>query len=238
MSGHDLPPLEPELDSLFEAERAGPGMPVDARQRVMKRVGVTLGVAMGAMSLGSASAAGLLGNLLGKLLGNGLLIGSGIAIGVAGHAVIASSHAVPIYARLSHDLVVIAPAPQREARATEAAPEAPGASSAPPASPAPATSTAVASRDRDLAAERALLEVARTALSRGQSDSALSALRQHAARFRNGQLADERESLWIQALVLSGSRDEAQQRADGFRRRSPNSMLLPGVDEALKQPSQ
>ena len=56
----------------------------------------------------------------------------------------------------------------------------------------------------------------------------------HALRFPEGQLTEERESLWVQVLVTSGRFDEARQRAQHFRRRYPDSLLLPGVNETLR----
>jgi hypothetical protein len=50
----------------------------------------------------------------------------------------------------------------------------------------------------------------------------------------NGQLSEERESLWIHALVTLGRVEEALQRAGAFRERFPDSLLQPSVDASLQ----
>jgi len=106
---------------------------------------------------------------------------------------------------------------------------------APPASRAPQSdfrSSAV--RDRGLAAERKLVEMARSALVRGHTEGALEALRRHARSFPKGQLAEERDSLFVQALVAKGDFAPARKRAAAFHRRYPRSLFSPVVDQALR----
>ncbi|MEZ4410131.1 MAG: hypothetical protein R3A52_27190 [Polyangiales bacterium] len=86
-----------------------------------------------------------------------------------------------------------------------------------------------------LNAERAVLEIARTALTRGQSSAAIDALERHARRFPRGRMAPERESMWVQALVSAGRYDAAREHAARFRRSYPGSMLQPVVDAALRE---
>jgi hypothetical protein len=88
-------------------------------------------------------------------------------------------------------------------------------------------------RDVDLAAERAQLEIARTAVARNQGGRAIEALRQHAKQFPRGRLSEEREALWIQALLATGQRAEAGARAERFRKRFPKSLMLPALAQAL-----
>jgi hypothetical protein len=90
-------------------------------------------------------------------------------------------------------------------------------------------------RDLELAAERAPLETARTALSRGKPQAALDALGEHQRRFPFGRLGEEREALAIEALVQGGRSAEARARAARFRAKFPSSLLLPAVDAAMKQ---
>jgi outer membrane protein assembly factor BamD (BamD/ComL family) len=89
-------------------------------------------------------------------------------------------------------------------------------------------------RDRGLAAERKLVEMGRTALARGHTDLAIAALRRHTQAFPNGQLAEERDSLLVQALVAKGEFAQARQRAVRFHRQHPHSLFLPVVDQALR----
>lgn len=91
-------------------------------------------------------------------------------------------------------------------------------------------------RDLDLAGERGLIEMARSAIARGQNERGMEALQQHLRRFPYGRLAEERESLWIQALINIGQASEARLRAQRFRSQFPHSLLLPMVDSALQSP--
>jgi len=88
--------------------------------------------------------------------------------------------------------------------------------------------------ESNLPGERALLEVARSALARGNTSEALVALGQHAKEFPNGQMGEERESLWISCLVNSGQSSEARLKADEFRRHFPRSILLPAVEAVIE----
>jgi outer membrane protein assembly factor BamD (BamD/ComL family) len=89
------------------------------------------------------------------------------------------------------------------------------------------------SHDTALAAERVLLETARAALARGQRATAVDALERHAREFPRGRLGEEREGLWIQALVGAGRVDEARERFRRFRKSYPRSMLIPAFEASL-----
>ncbi len=102
--------------------------------------------------------------------------------------------------------------------------------------PAPADAgppTQAPRRDTDLAAERALLELARAALGRGDVAGALVTIEQHARDFAHGRLEEEREVLAVQALVQAGRLEEAKQRQAAFRGRFPDSLMLPVVEGLL-----
>ena len=87
----------------------------------------------------------------------------------------------------------------------------------------------------DLAVERRLLEVARTALGRGNGADALVAVDEHARRFRHGALAEEREAIAVQALIDSDRQADARARGARFERDYPKSILLPTVRAALER---
>jgi hypothetical protein len=95
----------------------------------------------------------------------------------------------------------------------------PGPSAAPTTDPAPGPS--------------ALLDEARAGLVAGDPASALKRLEEHQHRFLNPLLAEERDAMWIEALVRAGRTDEARRRADAFRRKYPGSLFLPTVDSAV-----
>jgi hypothetical protein len=99
----------------------------------------------------------------------------------------------------------------------------------PPATRRPAAPSASAS----LAAERSLLDDARSALAKGDSTRALALTDAHVRRFVHPQLAEEREALAVQALVGDGRYDDARSRAAHFRTTWPSSLFLPAVDASL-----
>lgn len=91
----------------------------------------------------------------------------------------------------------------------------------------------VRSPDEALRAERSYLEQARTALGRRDAAAALQALEQHRAKFATGRLSEERDALMVHALTALGRSAEATRSAAAFRRRYPQSLLMPAVDAAL-----
>ncbi|WP_438022938.1 hypothetical protein [Sorangium sp. So ce233] len=109
-----------------------------------------------------------------------------------------------------------APAPARSPRA--AAATKPGAK----AIPASAESAA-------LQAELNALDAARSTLSSGNAQGALSLLDAYTREHPRGRLSLEAEVLRIDALAKSGRTDAAAQRAEAFLRRHPNSVLASRV---------
>src|SRR6185369_14989622 len=84
-----------------------------------------------------------------------------------------------------------------------------------------------------LTAENVPIAAALAALARGAPAEAIAALEQHARRFPAGQLEEEREALWIQALAAAGEAASARERAERFRRRFPDSIQEDAVSTAL-----
>lgn len=101
------------------------------------------------------------------------------------------------------------------------------------AEPAPAPAPAPLVSDELLAQERELIDTARSALLHGDGSAAIVALQLHVKTFPMGRLDEERESLWVQALVLKGSIAEAKAKAVQFHQKFPRSLLGPTVDAAL-----
>ena len=252
----DSDPIGSEIQELLDAERQRDGVSSDVHERVGRCLGQTLGVSLLALATGEgvASAAGgeaATGGaaaLSGKALSSGkavfgivgLVLGGVVGAGAQGLLDEPHARALPFAAPAL--VVVQLPAREQAPPGPEPthAPEVAPVEVAPPvvavaaATVAPSASAAAApGRDLGLAAERALLEVARTALARGDADVALATLNRHRARFPTGRLLEERESLAIQALAMSGRKAQAQARADRFRERSPDSMMLPAINEVL-----
>jgi hypothetical protein len=85
-----------------------------------------------------------------------------------------------------------------------------------------------------LAAERTVLDRARSALLRRDGAAALTALRSHQRSFPRGQLLEERESMRVQALALVRDADTVSAAAERFKHRFPRSMFLPAVEQAAE----
>jgi hypothetical protein len=90
-------------------------------------------------------------------------------------------------------------------------------------------------RNQSLAEERTLIEMARTALSRGNGEDALTALRRHRKAHPRGKFVEEREALTIIALINLNQTERAHQKAAVFQKRYPKSMFSKTIDGALKK---
>lgn len=92
---------------------------------------------------------------------------------------------------------------------------------------------ATPSPDSALLAERALLEMARTALRRSDAKGALVALQRHRAEHEAGQLAEERDALEVLALAATDDAQRARSQAEAFFERYPKSLFAPLVRQTL-----
>jgi hypothetical protein len=247
MTDESLEPLPKELEALLDAERKRPAPTTASQARVYAKLAAAIPAlgglpptpvthaAAGAKAAGAAKAATAAAG--GKAaVATTALVGGKVALAVgmfvAGGVVGASAHAVYVQKVHREAPVVAAPPPAPppiEAPVPEPAPV------AEPAAPAPKTPVHRSS-DASLAAERALIEQARTALGRGKPDDCLSAVDEHARRFPHGQLAEEREALAVQALAQTGRVADARRRAGAFHLNFPHSLLRPAVDAAVRAP--
>lgn len=105
-----------------------------------------------------------------------------------------------------------------------------------PSSASHASATNAGGPAGDIAAERALIDTARTALARGLASDALTATDAHAKRFPRGSLGEEREAIAIQALAATGARAAARSRAERFRKTYPSSIFGAAVQSAAEGP--
>lgn len=76
------------------------------------------------------------------------------------------------------------------------------------------------------AAELELMRSAHTAYAARDYASALVLTSEHARRFRDGALAEQREALRIRCLLGAGRTSEAQRAVAAFKKRFPRSVLL------------
>jgi hypothetical protein len=83
------------------------------------------------------------------------------------------------------------------------------------------------------ALELKVLQPARAAVARNDFSSALAAIAEHERRFPDGQLAEEREALRVQALLGLQRTEEASRAAAAFRERFPGSVLLSRMRKSL-----
>jgi len=112
-----------------------------------------------------------------------------------------------------------APAPKTKARARKR-PE-------PEVEPEPEVTPASA-----LAAESDLLGKAKVAASSGRNQDALRAIRQHAQKYPDGELAEVRRALEVKVLCTLGRTDEARVAADRFLKRHGASALAGQVRQS------
>ncbi len=232
MSERDPDPLDRDLSALFAAERSRPAPLPEARARVLSRVIATVGAPVPAPEAPSGrghggappAAAPVSGALLKPVL-LGLALGGALVAAVA-----VLDHPAPLPLPSPPAAAVLTPDPGVATASAEDEP-------APSAKAAPARPSAEASaptrRDDSLTAERSILDEANRALGAGQTAATFEALTRHAEAFPRGRLSEEREGLWLRALLAAGRRDEARARAVRFKQLYPRSMLLPALESAL-----
>jgi hypothetical protein len=235
-----LDSLPDELREFVAAEKSRPDPESEVQSRIFARVASTVGFVPGladAPPSPGAPAAPAAPNLAGMA---GRISRRGIATFLVGAAVGGVTVGTIDRVRHTHEPpAVVAPAPP----VASLPPPAPEPALAPSPSEPPPTPTVrrtvvvtppSPARDKSLERERKLVEMARTSLARGQTADALGALRRHQRSFPKGQLAEERDSLWVAALVASGDPVQAREHAARFRRQHPHSLFAPVVDQAIQ----
>lgn len=83
----------------------------------------------------------------------------------------------------------------------------------------------------ELARERQLIDVARSALRGGDLQLAAKSLVEHGMRFPHGVLVEEQRVLSIELAVANGDIDGARAKANAFRRDYPRSVFRARVDD-------
>jgi hypothetical protein len=223
MKPEQLPPLPTSVSALFDAERAAfESPPAEVRADLAHRL-ISLGPALppslprpvaplGSVPVGKALALVLIGGLAGSLL---------------------TILARPAPKAAEVRVVSVEPAHEAPLPASSAVPTESAEAQEPTPTPPSAISSVATTTDRSLARERALVEKARSAIIRGDGATAILATADHLRQFPDGRLAEEREALAVQALMLVGRPDEAHDRAKRFRARYPNGLFLPVVEAAI-----
>jgi hypothetical protein len=87
------------------------------------------------------------------------------------------------------------------------------------------------SAQESYAAELRLLHRAQVAYASEDFSAALVLVAEHARRFPNGRLTEEREALRVRSLVGSGRTEDARRATAAFAARFPRSVLLPRLQQ-------
>jgi hypothetical protein len=216
-------PANPSVDvrALLEHERQLVALPTAARARALARARAALAGPAGVLrSPRDAGTSRPRSPLLSRLLAAACLaFVAGAAGGVAAYEAGLRARSVPAttvetpQASLSTLDRIAPPAVTREALA-------------PLTPPVPRSLT----RGDAARAELRLLRQARAAVLREDFAAALPPLAEHARRFRNGRLAEEREALRVKALAGLGRDREAARTAAAFEARFPRSPLVSAVN--------
>jgi hypothetical protein len=210
-------PLPPDVRALLDHEREVPALSAATRARAIARARAALvaGVDRRATPVPVRHTRWAAAAALFCILGG--------AVGAAAYQFRAYLAPAPeIHPIAAPVKAVAAPRPVAPAPIVEEAP-----ATAPPAAPAkPVLSKADAAR-----AELRLLRQARGAVAREDYASALRPIAEHAHRFKDGRLAEEREALRVKALAGLGRTDDARRAATAFRARFPRSVLLSAVNK-------
>lgn len=247
MKGDDLPQLEADVLAIVRAEREIPAPAPDVKARMFAAVGTRILVDPPPSGGGGGGAAG--GARAPSLSLSGWRVPAAIAaaflLGFATNA--AWSKAARVDVEIVDPQTRPTGGPPRAAVTVSAAASAPVvgsanvpayAASALPDAPAPPPSAARAELmepdNKGLAGERALLDVARTALANGDNVRALAAVARHESAYPSGLLVEEREAMAVKALVAAGRNDEARARGARYAKRFPSGLMRPAVDGALR----
>jgi hypothetical protein len=253
----ELEPIPGDLRTLLEEEKAIGEPPDDVRERVLLRLAGTFAVRVPGVPSPDARPVGptIPRSPVARVIRTARLAAAArtvraAAIFVTGAATGAGGYHVMKRARhpAPPSTPIAAPGPVSEKRSAPEAPKPAGPDALEPSpvppgtqirrrAPAPAAPQGPFGSsdqpDDPLAVERSLLEMARAALSRGQAERALTALRRHVRQFPNGELTEEREGLLVQALVSAQKYDQARVKADQFKKHYPRSLFAPVVDQAI-----
>ncbi len=243
----DIEPLSPDLEQLLRAEKDFPEPPADVKEAVLAKFQATIqgsggsggegGSSSGPSSSPNAGTGALQTLVANRIVSSAVIFALGTATGAGLHAALSGERPPPVAPAPPSAVAQQPPPPPVE----PPSPPQPGVEPIPlkvprVAQPEPAKMTAnKLSPATALAAEHALVERSRNALARREAQLALDALSRHGREFPNGQLAEERDALWVQALVLAGQGAQARDKAAEFKRKHPASMLQPAVDAVLEQ---
>jgi len=211
-------PVSPEIKNLLDRERVIPPISASQRARAMARARASLATAAAIPLVPS----GATPRTRWAAAAAAALVVSA-AVGAAAYEIRARMAPLP-----ATRPAAVAPRSEVVARVPAASPLAGAVGVPTPVTIGQAPALSPMEADR---AELRLLRRARVAVARGDFATALSPIAEHARRFKNGRLAEEREALRVKALAGLGRTEEARRAAAAFRARFPRSVLRPAVSE-------
>jgi hypothetical protein len=227
-----IAPLDPELNALLDVEREAVP-PAGALERLWSRIERSGAVEGSRGPNAGRPRSGVKGVAGRPAVAAVMGFGAGVAVGFGLHALWGHRLSAPVISQQAPSAAAVDVDDRPSGSATASTPEATAALPSPPHAPSAATSSARPAPS-SLSAERALLDNARTALTQGEPARAIALTEEHARRFPRPRLAEEREAIAIQALVLAGRPADARERAALFRATFPNSLFLPAVETSLE----
>ena len=144
-----------------------------------------------------------------------------------------------LYAHARRSQIDPSPRGSSEAPSVRAAAPKPSVSEVEPApqvlaSPKIQRSHRALSPQESYAAELYLLQRAQSEYASQDFPDALVLVAEHARRFPNGRLAEEREALRVRSLAGADRGDQARRALAAFARRFPRSVLLPRLREQAR----
>lgn len=234
MSRRSLPsePLSLLRESADVAPPEGAALRVAARLASGAGVGVAVGGTLAGASSGwrelaPAGGAGLKGFAERFVRWSLLPLAAGVALGAGGQAWFS---AAPRHAQPPVSVVSVPSVPTAEPPTLPIAEPATEPALVLSAQPDPFASLPRST----LASERLLLDRARVQLASDEPARALTFLEQHAQRFARGELAEEREAMWVNVLAMLGRKEQAKARGEAFQARFPRSLMGASVRSALR----
>jgi hypothetical protein len=241
MSG-PVEPLESDVASLLDAAKELDPVSPETSDRVLATVVARLAVLPPGGGGGTAAGGDAIGaspahaRRLGRpaLLFGAVCFGLGVAVGFSARRPPAPAERVVYVDRTPPPLPSTSPAAPPTVPVDALPATRPSSFRSDPAAPRPAVAPS-GSRER-LAAESAILDVARVAVAQGEGDRALQAVERHRIEFPNGVLSEEREALTVRALHLVGRDAEARSHAVRFEQAHPKSLFLPAIRSVLDPP--
>jgi hypothetical protein len=237
-------PLPPDVQALLDREREIPEQPSVVRHRALARARAAITAYPQRSSQPRIAAAYARPQRKRWFIATMLTCAAAAAAGTTAYqlrarfaapSLPAASVPAPTRPRPAAPAVAAVPAPVAEA-------DAPNVEPAEVAAPTPSPNTETGrpatplSRADAARFELRLLRPARAAVAHGEFATALTWINEHARRFKDGRLAEEREALRVKALAGLGRTAEARRAAVAFRARFPRSVLLPALSRLAEPP--